>query len=139
MSVRRLTTLAIASVAFVSSAAPQGCEPAETTSRDPGATSTSRPSNKGNGNSSSSTSRAVVKITASDKVCWSGQVGRRTAKGCGNATLQIQDSNGRYRIEVYKTKGTGTITLVLVVKGKSVNRGTISASSGVISINYTAT
>lgn len=128
MPVRRLTTIAIATVA---SFALLGCEPLETTSQGSSKSSTSS-----KGKTSSTKSRASVKITASEKVCWSGTVGGKTKKGCGRATIQVQDSKGTYRIQLRKTKGSGSLSVVLIVNGKSVQSSNITATSSVISISY---
>ena len=134
MPVRRLTTIAIATVA---SFALLGCEPLETTSQSSSKSSTST-KNKGktSSGSSSTKSRASVKITASEKVCWSGTVGGKAKKGCGRATIQVQDSKGTYRIQLRKTKGSGSLAVVLIVNGKSVQSSNITATSSVISISY---
>lgn len=136
MPVRRLTTIAIATVA---SFALLGCEPLETTSQSSSKSSTnSKSKNKGktSSGSSSTKSRASVKITASEKVCWSGTVGGKAKKGCGRATIQVQDSKGTYRIQLRKTKGSGSLAVVLIVNGKSVQSSNITATSSVISISY---
>lgn len=139
------TRLTVPAIVLLSSLVLLGCEPVETTSRNTSnrsnpkstAKSTAKTTAKSTAKTTTSTtSRAVVRITASDKVCWTGQVGRQTRKGCGNASVQIQDTGGNYRIYIRKTKGNGSIALVLVVNGNRVDSGTISASSGIISINY---
>ncbi|TCN41763.1 hypothetical protein EV644_104145 [Kribbella orskensis] len=135
MPVHRLTTIAIAAVV---SLALVGCEPIETTSRSTKGSSSKSSSSKTSGNSgkSSTKSRASVKITASDKVCWAGKVGGQTKKGCGNATIQVRDSKGTYRIQLRKTKGSGTLKVVLIVNGDRVDSGSITSSSSAVSISY---
>ena len=134
MPVHRLTTIAMAAVV---SLALVGCEPVETTSRST-KSSSSKSSSKTSGNSgkSSTTSRASVKITASDKVCWAGKVGGQTKKGCGSATVQVRDSKGTYRIQLRKTKGSGSLKVVLIVNGDRVDSGSITSSSSAVSISY---
>jgi hypothetical protein len=134
MPVRRLISTAAATLAALTLL---GCEPIETTGQ--GSTQNDRATNskpKGGSTTSTSTSRATVKITASDSVCWAGQVGRGNKKGCGSATIQVQDSGGNYRILLRKTKGNGNLTVVFTVNGKRVNTGSITSSSGVVSISY---
>jgi hypothetical protein len=137
MPVHRLTTIAIAAVV---SLALVGCEPIETTSRSGNSSSTKSSSSKsktsGNSGKSSTKSRASVKITASDRVCWAGTVGGQTKKGCGNATIQVRDSKGTYRIQLRKTKGSDNLKVVLIVNGDRVDSGSITASSGAVSISY---
>ncbi|MEV0288538.1 MULTISPECIES: hypothetical protein [unclassified Kribbella] len=132
MPLRRLITIAVAALA---SLALLGCEPIETTQQ--GSAPNSRPSKgKSTGTTTTSTSRATVKITAADSVCWAGQIGRGTKKGCGSATLSVKDSGGNYRILLRKTKGNGNLTVVFTVNGKRVNSGSITSSSGIVSISY---
>jgi hypothetical protein len=107
MPVRRLITIAVATLA---SLAMLGCEPIETTEQ--GGTQNGRTSAR------------------------NGQVGRGNKKGCGSATIQVQDAGGNYRILLRKTKGNGNLTVVFTVNGKRVESGSITASSGVISISY---
>ncbi len=128
MSVRRWTTLAIA---LLVSLVLTGCEPPKTT-----------PSTGSRGKTTKTTkttttqSGATVRITASKKTCWAGQIGATTKKGCGSATFQVKASNGSYRINLHKTSGADGLSVVLVVKGKKVDSGRISSSSSVVAISY---
>lgn len=137
MPVHRLTTIAIAAVV---SLALVGCEPVETTSRGSKSSSSKSSSTKSktsdNSGKSSTKSRASVKITASNKVCWAGKVGGQTKKGCGRATIQVRNSEGTYRIQLRKTKGSGNLSVVLIVDGDRVDSGSITSSSGAVSISY---
>jgi len=123
-----LHRLVITTIATIASLALVGCEPTETSSRN-----SSRDSSR---DSSSTKSRATVKITASKGVCWTGKVGREAKSGCGRATVQIRDSKGTYRIQLRKTKGSGQLAVVLIVDDKTVDRGEITGSSGVVAISY---
>lgn len=125
MPVRGLITVALA---IAASLVPLQCETVETPSRG----TTSRSPAK----EPTATSRAVVKITASDSVCWSGQLGTRSRRGCGSATVQIKDSNGTYTVYLVKTKGNGSLNLALSVNGKTVQRGSMSGSTSIVSISY---
>jgi hypothetical protein len=125
MSVRRWTALAIA---LLVSLLLTGCEPPKTTSSTGGKAKTTTTTTTQTG--------ATVRITASKKTCWTGQIGATTKKGCGSAGLQVKASNGAYTVNVRKTSGTDGLTVVLLVKGKRVDSGRISGSSGVVAVSY---
>jgi hypothetical protein len=130
MPVRRSTTAAIAGLALLVLA---GCEPPKTTS----GTGTA-PSSKGTANKGTATTKAgaTVRITASKKTCWAGKIGATTKKGCGSATFQVKSSKGSYRVNLRKTSGADGLSVVLVVNGKKVDSGRISASSSVVVMSY---
>ncbi|MFI7063044.1 hypothetical protein ACIBL3_18825 [Kribbella sp. NPDC050124] len=132
MPVRGLITVAVALSATL---VPLQCETVDTPSRS--TTSSRSPAREPSARApSAATSRAVVKITASDSVCWSGQLGTRSRRGCGSATIQIKDSNGTYTVYLVKSKGAGTLNLTLAVNGRTVQRGSMSGSTSVVSISY---
>jgi hypothetical protein len=130
MSVRRWTTLAIA---LLVSLVLTGCEPPKTTSSTGGRGKTTTKTTKP---TTTTQTGATVRITASKKTCWAGQVGAATKKGCGSATFQVKASNGSYRVNLRKTKGADGLSVVLVVKGKKVDSGRISSSSSVVATRY---
>jgi hypothetical protein len=123
MPVRRLATIVVAVLVSLTSV---GCDPVETSGKHPSGKTTT----------AVTTSRATLKITASDSVCWAGQVGRGNKKGCGSSTLQVKDSNGTYTIFLHKTKGNGKLTVVFAINGTRVDSGSITGTSGVVSISY---
>lgn len=109
MPVHRLTTIAIAAVV---SLALVGCEPVETTSRGSKSSSSKSSSTKSktseNSGKSSTKSRASVKITASNKVCWAGKVGGQTKKGCGRATIQVRTPEAPIGSSFERPRGVAT-------------------------------
>jgi hypothetical protein len=128
MPVRRWTTVAIA---LVVSLMLTGCEPPKTTSGTGSGSGSS-----GKKTTTTTQTGATVRITASKRTCWAGQVGAATKKGCGSATFQVKTSNGSYRVNLRKTKGADGLTVVLVVNGKKVDSGRISSSSSVVAISH---
>ena len=88
------------------------------------------------GSTTTSRSYATVKITASDDVCWAGQINRASKIGCGSSTVQLMDPNGSYTVSLHKTRGSGPLTTVIIVDGNRVNSQSTSGSGGVISISY---
>lgn len=159
MRVRKLaaiTTVMVASLIFV------GCDPVDTSSTQ-GKHTTSKTSgtktkhtttrtsvtqskrvtsktsgtrSRAAGSTTTATSYATVKITASDDVCWAGQINGASKIGCGSSTVQLKDPNGTYTVSLHKTRGNGNLTTVVIVDGKRVDSESISGSSGVISISY---
>ncbi|MFG1816464.1 hypothetical protein ACGFIF_22100 [Kribbella sp. NPDC049174] len=130
MPARRWITLAIT---LLVSLLLTGCEPTKTTS------GTGSTGSSGRGSVEKTTTAktgATVRITASKKTCWAGQVGAANRKGCGSATYQLKASSGSYRVNLRKTKGVDGLTVVLVVNGKKVDSGRISSSSSVVAISY---
>src|SRR6478735_6021523 len=95
MSVRRWTALAIA---LLVSLLLTGCEPLKTTSTTGGKAKTTT-------TTTTTQTGATVRITASKKTCWTGQIGATTKKGCGSAGFQVKASNGAYTVNVRKTSG----------------------------------
>jgi hypothetical protein len=80
--------------------------------------------------SSRNTSKAVVKITASDGVCWTGRIGHTERSGCGSVTVRnVKGQNGTINVKLRKTKGSGTLTVRLIVGGKTVDRSVVRSSS----------
>jgi hypothetical protein len=80
--------------------------------------------------SSRNTSNAVIKITASDGVCWSGRIGRSERSGCGSVTVRnVKGQNGVITVKLHKTRGSGALSVRLVVAGKTVDRSVVSSSS----------
>jgi outer membrane biogenesis lipoprotein LolB len=130
MPVRRWTALAIA---LLVSLVLTGCEPPKTTS---GTGSSGKKTTATQKKTTTTQTGATVRITASKKTCWAGQIGAATKKGCGSATFQVKASNGSYRVNLRKTKGADGLTVVLVVNGKKVDKGRISTSSSVVAISY---
>ena len=92
-----------------------------------------RPETSSGSSSSSSrkTSKAVVKITASDGVCWSGRIGRTERSGCGSVTVRNVKGgqSGIVTVRIHKTKGSGTLSVRLIVGGKTVDKSVVSSSS----------
>jgi hypothetical protein len=131
MPVHRRTTIVIAAMATLILA---GCDPTTTTSGTTGSHSHSKTTTKTK--TKTTTAGATVRITASKKTCWAGQIGATTKKGCGSATFQVKTSNGAYSVNLRKTKGADGLTVILVVNGKKVDSGKISASSSVVVISY---
>ena len=129
MSVRRWITVV---VALVVSLMLTGCEPPKTTTSGTGSSGKNSSGKK----TTTTQTGATVRITATKKTCWAGQIGATTKKGCGSATFQVKASNGSYRVNLRKTKGADGLTVVLVVKGKKVDSGRISSSSSVVAISY---
>ncbi|TWD72540.1 hypothetical protein FB561_7532 [Kribbella amoyensis] len=139
MSIRRLT---LAGAAALLALLLLGCEPTTSTGGRPSTKPTTGKANgKANGKATAKTttaqSQATVRITASDGVCWKAKVGRESRAGCGSSTLQAKDSRGIYRITLNKTKGAGELSVVLVVSGRSVDRGSVTSDAGLVSMTYT--
>jgi len=131
---RQLIKVLVAILALLSVGA---CRPVESSSRGaPGRSHPSTSTEKGKGTGSTTTARAVVRITASDDVCWTGQLGRRSKRGCGSATVQVQDTNGTYTIYIVQTKGNGSLNVILTVNGRNVQRYSASGTSSIVSIDY---
>jgi hypothetical protein len=63
-------------------------------------------------------------------------VSGQSKKGCGSATLQVRNSKGSYWVQLQKTKGNGKLTIVLIVDGDNVDSGSITSTSGAVSISY---
>ncbi|HEU4946158.1 MAG TPA: hypothetical protein VFT31_03285 [Kribbella sp.] len=123
--------LALTTVAAALALALVGCEPVDEQSggqskgkREP---STSR---------TSTTSRATVKINADDGTCWKGKVGHETKSGCGPATMKAGTSFGAYHVHMRKTKGRGSVTVILVIDGDAVDHAMINGDSGMVSLSY---
>jgi hypothetical protein len=103
-----------------------GCDPPESSSRSSGSS----------GSSSTTTSKAVVKITASDDVCWSGRIGRTEKSGCGSVTVRnVKGSDGVYTVKLRKTKGSGGVTVKLIVGGKTVDSSVVVSQSSVVTVD----
>jgi hypothetical protein len=106
-----------------------GCDPPESSSR-------SSRSSGSSGSSSTTTSKAVVKITASEDVCWSGRIGRTEKSGCGSATVRnVKGSDGVYTVKLRKTKGSGGVTVKLIVGGRTVDSSVIVSQSSVVTVD----
>jgi hypothetical protein len=129
MSVRRWIAVM---AALVVSLMLTGCEPPKTTTSGTGSSGKNSSGKK----TTTTQTGATVRITATKKTCWAGQIGATTRKGCGSATFQVKASNSSYRVNLRKTKGADGLTVVLVVKGKKVDSGQISSSSSVVAISY---
>ena len=125
MSVRRWAVPAVAALVMLGLTA---CEPLDTTTTGGKPTSRGKPTAK-----PTARSGATVKITTSNKTCWAGRIGTTTRQGCGSATFQVKASKGTYTVNLRKTKGGDGLSVVLVVNGKKVDRG---SSSSVVAVSY---
>jgi hypothetical protein len=96
-----------------------GCEPPESSS-----------------GSSSRASKTVVKITASDDVCWSGRIGRTEKSGCGSVTVRnVKGRDGVVRVRLHKTAGSGMLSVKVLIRGKTVDSSAISSQSSIITVD----
>jgi hypothetical protein len=80
---------------------------------------------------------AIVRIEAGDDVCWRATLGLGDGneRGCGGATYRIKAHSGDAHLyapdttffasvqKTYQKKVTGRVSLVLVVEGEEVDRG----------------
>ncbi|WP_088282264.1 hypothetical protein [Kineosporia sp. A_224] len=82
--------------------------------------STSKSSSKSRSKSSTST---VVVISAADDVCWTATVDGKKHKGCGDA--EFTDRKGGKSATVVKTSDGSRVGVKLVVRGKTVDRGSV--------------
>lgn len=85
-------------------------------------TDSSKSSSSSSKSSKSSTSTVVV-ISAADDVCWTATVDGKKHKGCGDA--EFTDRKGGKSATVVKTSDGSRVGVKLVVRGKTVDRGSV--------------
>jgi hypothetical protein len=78
-------------------------------------------------------SNATVAISADEDTCWAVAVDGRESKGCGRA--EFTDSGTSHNATVRKTRGSSKVTIVLVVDGKTVSRGSVTGSQHSVSVS----
>lgn len=99
--------------------------------------------------------KATVNVEAQPDLCWSGSIGSATREGCGNGSFEIEGTSGIFvanaqkapylgqagfptdlsAIESLTASTTEPLTLVLVIKGKEIDRQTTSAQYGVVMVS----